>query len=438
MNSFEDVKRVQLEIELPSSVVEVAREYEHSSIEDVYAAARAEVEASGIVGRMRPKSRVAVAVGSRGVANIRTVAKAVVDTFLQHGLDPFVMPAMGSHGGGTAEGQIGVLESFGITAESMGVPVLATMEVREIGQAPGGPRFYQDTVSAGADHTFLINRVKPHTDFHGLVESGLSKMAVIGLGKKYGAFEMHERGVAGFKQFLIPAARVYEAHSNVIGGLALVENAYDETALMQVLSVADFGREKEMSLLEIAKQKMGSLAFPNIDVLVVRELGKNISGTGMDTNVIERLMIPREKEEDSPANIAAIAVLDLTPETHGNATGLGLANVTTRRVVEQIDWHVTYTNALTAGIFGMLRASLPMVMPDDRKAIQAAVRGCGRRPEVARIVWIENTLRTDRMWISPSLMKEAEAHGQIRVGEETPLTFSESGAMLSPWRMKES
>ncbi len=205
-----------------------------------------------------------------------------------------------------------------------------------------------------------------------------------------------------------------------------------------MLHISEIGKEKEMRLLEHARRAMGTLAFENIDVLVVRELGKDISGTGMDTNVIERLMIPREAEALSKANIATIAVLDLTEETHGNASGMGLANVTTLRVFEKIDWHVTYTNALTAGIFGMQRDSLPIVMPDDRMAIQAAVRGCGRKPETVRMVLIDNTLRTDHMWISPSMRSDAEQNPRIAILNEIPLAFTPAGTLKSPWRMAEA
>lgn len=438
MNTFQDVKRVELDVALPATLFEITHQYEHSPIQDVYQATKAALIASGILTALPARSRIAVAVGSRGVANIQTIAKAVVDTFLQFDLDPFITPAMGSHGGGTTQGQIELLASFGITEETMGVKLFATMDVKEIGQISGGPRLYQDTVSASADYTFLINRIKPHTDFHGPLESGLTKMAVIGLGKRIGASEMHEGGARGFEKYLLPAARIYEAHSNILGGLALVENAYDETAMIEALPISAIGKESEMHLLEAARQKMGNLAFQDIDVLVVRELGKNISGTGMDTNIIGRLMIPREKEQASEANIAAIAVLDLTTETHGNMNGLGLANITTSRVLEKIDWHVTYTNALTAGAFGMHRSSLPIVMPNDHKAIQAAIRGCGRKPELARIVFVENTLRTDRLWISPSLQHEAVQNPQLSIREQIPLRFTASWTLHSPWMMEET
>ncbi|HMN60844.1 MAG TPA: hypothetical protein PJ988_10795, partial [Anaerolinea sp.] len=398
MTTLRDAQRVQIDVDLPAALWEVTQSFDHSPIRDVYQAAADELNGSGVLDRLEPGCRVAVAVGSRGIANLAVIVRAMVDTLRRRGFDPFVTPAMGSHAGGTAEGQIELLAGMGVTQEAVGVSILASMEVKLIGQIPGGPRLYQDVVSASAGATFLINRVKPHTDFRGPLESGLAKMALIGLGKKTGATEMHDWGAAGFQKFLQPAARIYEANTNIIGGLALMEKAYDETAVIRALSMAEIGAQPEMDLLETARKQMGSLGLANIDVLVVRELGKNVSGTGMDTNIIGRLMIPREKEFGGQENIAAIAVLDLTPETHGNALGMGLANVTTLRVYEQIDWHAMYTNALTSGIFGMQRVHMPIVMPDDRMAIQAAVRGSGRSPAQARIVFVQNTLRVDHLW----------------------------------------
>jgi hypothetical protein len=433
MADFSDAQNVQLDIPLPTTLLEVTYAFEHSSIQDVYQAVCAELSASPILTRIPPKSRIAIAVGSRGLANLPLLVRAVVDVFRQRGHDPFITPAMGSHGGGTAEGQIEMLASLGVIEEMVGARIMATMDVKQIGQVPAGPAFYQDTLSASAGCTFLIGRVKPHTDFHGPLESGLAKMEVIGLGKKTGATEMHEWGASGFQRFLLPAARLYEAHSNIIGGLGVVENAYDETAVLQVLSASEIGGEKEMQLLNTARQKMGSIAFKEIDVLVVRELGKNISGTGMDTNIIGRLMIPREKEPASAANIATIAILDLTEETHGNASGVGLANVTTQRLFGKVDWFATYTNSLTSGIFGMQRVSLPIVMPNDKKAIQAAVRGCGKKPSEARIVFIENTLHLSTLWISPTLQTDAAQNPRITVRSEVPLSFTPSGVLRAPW-----
>ena len=438
MTSFNDVMRMELDINLPSTLIAISQKYNHSTINDVYQATKLELIASGIVNSLPPKSRIAVAVGSRGIANIQIIVKAVIDTFLEYNLDPFVTPAMGSHGGGTPEGQIDLLASFGVSEAFLGVKICATMDVKEIGQISGGPRLFQDSLSASADYTFLINRIKPHTDFHGPLESGLTKMAVIGLGKKIGATELHEWGVAGFQKFLLPAARLYETHTNIMGGLAVVENACDETAIIQALHISEIGKEKEMNLLEKARHEMGNLAFKNIDVLIVKELGKNISGAGMDTNIIGRLMIPREKEISNEANVCTIAVLNLTNESHGNALGIGMADVTTNRVLDKIDWYATYTNGLTSGIFGMQKVSLPIVMPDDNRAIQAAVRGCGRKPEEARLVFINNTLQTEQMWISPNLKMEAEQHPRLSITDEIPLGFTSSGNLNSPWIMEEN
>ena len=438
MSTFDGIEKLDLSVSLPATLVEITQEFDRPRVKDIGSAVQSAFQASGLLSKLPPPSRVAVAVGSRGIANLPAIVKAVVDLLRQGGMDPFVTPAMGSHGGGTADGQISVLSSLGVTPASVGAPVLATMQVKQVGQIPDGPKLYQDLVSASADFTFLISRVKPHTDFHGPLESGLTKMAVIGLGKQIGAAEMHEWGVAGFRRFLTPAARIYEAHSNIIGGLAIVENAYDETARIQALHISELGQAPERQLLEYARRNMPSLAFKDIDVLVVRKLGKNISGTGMDTNIIGRLMIPREPETPVETNIAALVVLDLTEETHGNANGIGLANVTTRRLFDKVDWPVTYTNALTSGIFGMQRVSLPIVMANDRQAIQAAIRGCGRRSPDARLVMIENTLRLDRMWISPNLRPEAEQNRRISIVKPVPLGFSPAASLCSPWEMDDA
>ena len=238
-----------------------------------------------------------------------------------------------------------------------------------------------------------------------------------------------------FLRYLGPAARVYEANTNLIGGLAIIENAYDQTAHIQWLDASEIGAATEESLLDRARSMMPSLPFPEIDVLVLRHIGKNISGTGMDTNIINRVMIPRQPEPTNGVDVAIITVLDLTRETHGNAAGIGLANVTTARVAQQIDWHATYTNSVTSGIFGMFRVSLPITMPDDHRALQVAVRGCAQPAEAARIVFIQDTLHVDRMWVSPTLRQQVEAHPQLSVTGEVPLTFDNQGTMTAPWQL---
>ena len=343
---------------------------------------------------------------------------------------------MGSHGGATPAGQKEMLAQLGVTEASIGAEIQTTMAVQQIGQIADGPPLYQGEDSAAADHALLISRIKPHTDFRSHLESGPSKMCVIGLGKQHGAALMHAGGGANFQKYLQPAARVYEANSNFVGAICPIENAYDETAEIVGLTAAEVGTAREAALLEKAKSLMATLPFPEIDVLVVRDLGKNISGTGMDTNIVSRLMIPRQPEEFGNVDVAVITVLDLTDETHGNVAGLGLANVTTARVANKIDRVATYTNAVTSGIFGMWRVSLPITMADDRRALQVSIRGCARPAEDARMVFIQDTLAVQRLWVSPNLRSAVEAHPRLSIAEEIPLAFGAKGAMASPWNLR--
>lgn len=436
MHLFEQIDTLNFPAPLPRTLLQVEQRFDAPQVADVAAAARTALEESRLLDRITPGASVAVGAGSRGVANIGGVVKAVVARLREAGAQPFVFPAMGSHGGATAEGQRTILAELEVTEESVGAEIRATMEVREIGRVPDGPPLFQDLISAAADATLLINRVKPHTDFRSHIESGLAKMEVIGLGKQHGAALMHSLGVGGFQRFLEPAARIYERTSNMVGGLALLENAYDQTAEIVGLHASEIGGPKEARLLERAKALMASLPFDQIDVLVLRYLGKNISGTGMDTNIIGRLMIPRQPENFGGPDTAVIALLDLTDETHGNAAGIGLANVTTRRAAGKVDWAATYTNAITSGIFGMHRVHLPITMADDRRALEVALRGCGEPQETARMVFIRDTLTLDRLWVSPSLRSTVEEHPRLRIVGETPLDFAEDGTMAHPWALR--
>jgi hypothetical protein len=433
MDLFNQIQTLDFPVSLPQTLLAVEQRFEAPRAADVAQAARSALEESGGLAQISAEASVAVGVGSRGIANLPLIVKAVIDRLRAAGARPFVIPAMGSHGGATAEGQRTMLAELGVTPESVGAEIRATMEVRQIGHLPDGPPLFQDVIAAAADHTLLIGRIKPHTDFRGQLESGLAKMSVIGLGKQQGAAIMHEWGVAGFQRFLAPAARIYEANTNLVGGLAILENAYDQTAEIVGLPAAEIGGPKEVELLIRAKGLMASLPFPEIEGLVVRQLGKDISGTGMDTNIIGRLMIPRQPEEFGGPDVAVITVLDLTEATHGNAAGIGLANVTTARAAGKIDWQATYTNAITSGIFGMQRVSLPITLADDRQALQVALRCCGHSPETARLVFIHNTLTLDRLWVSPSLRPQVEAHPRLSLIDETPLAFSPAGTMRSPW-----
>lgn len=435
MKLLEQIKQLDFPADLPNSLLSIKQTFEAPDVGDINAAAKRALKEGGLLARMKPGATVAVGVGSRGIANLPKIVKATIEGLREAGLKPFVLPAMGSHGGATAEGQKTMLAELGVTEESVGAEIRATMEVKEIGRIPDGPPLFQDLISAGADHCLLISRVKPHTDFRSHLESGPSKMCVIGWGKQHGAAIMHGGGGANFQKYLAPAARIYEKNTNFVGALAVVENAYDGTAKIEGLTADKVGLEPEENLLKEAKSLMASLPFPEIDVLVVRNLGKNISGTGMDTNIISRLLIPRQPEAFGNIDIAVIVVLDLTEETHGNACGMGLANVTTARVVNKIDWISTYTNTITSGIFGMYRTSLPLTMPDDRAALQVAMRGCARPWADARIVFIQDTLTLDHMWVSPNLRQAVEAHPRLSVKEETPLQFDSFGNLRCPWAL---
>lgn len=435
MKLLEQIKTLNFPAPLPNTLLEVEQRFDAPNVDNVVEATRKALAESGLTAQMSPGDTVAVGVGSRGIANLTEIVRTTVEYLKTIGMRPFITPLMGSHGGATVEGQIDVLAKLDITFQSVGAEVKATMDVVEIGRVSNGPPLFQDTLTAAADHTLLINRVKPHTSFRSHIESGLAKMAVIGMGKQQGAATMHSGGVENLIKYIASAARIYETSTNLVGGLAIVENAYHQTAEIVALTANEIGGPKEIQLLDRAKLLLAGLPFAAIDILVVQELGKNISGTGMDTNVIGRLLIPRQPEDFGGPDIAIIAVLDLTDQTHGNATGLGLANVTTARVAKKLDWTAFYTNALTSGILNMRRSSLPMTMADDQRALQAAMLGCGQPPESATVVFIRNTLDLDRLWISPNLQSTVETHSRLSVVGEIPLTFAENGAMVSPWTL---
>lgn len=433
MRFIEQIQLLDFYTRIPSMLLEVEQRLDTQEVEDIAFATRWALEQSSLLDNLSPGMSVALGVGSRGIKNISVIVKTVIERLRELHVKPFIIPAMGSHGGATAEGQRAILAELGITSKTVGAEIRATMKVKKIGSLPGGPDLFQDINAANADATLLINRVKPHTDFQSNIESGLSKMAVIGLGKRRGAEAMHRYGARGFREFLSPAARIYERNTNLIGGLAIIENAFGKTNSITALIASQIGGLIEKNLLKKARSLLPKLPFSEIDILVLREIGKDISGTGMDTNVIGRLMIPREPENINRPDIAVITVLDLSKGTKGNAAGLGLANITTIRVVEKIDWISTYTNSVISGIFGMGRSGVPMTMSNDQKALQVAVRCCGRAREDVRIVFAKNTCEVKRLWISLNLRNKVESNPNLAIIRKVPLSFSPEGVMTSPW-----
>jgi hypothetical protein len=375
-----------------------------------------------------PGARIAVAGGSRGIANIAPFTRAVVDFLREAGAQPFVLPAMGSHGGATAEGQIGVLASYGITPESMGCPVESTMEVVQVGQLADGTPVMINKLSLESEGIVLINRIKPHTSFRGPFESGLMKMLTIGLGSHKGATLAHSQGAQGLAR-LIPAwGEVILKKAPVLLGVALVEDPYEQTAAIEVLRPGQFA-SREPQLLALARENMPRILVQGIDVLVVEEMGKDISGTGMDTNVLGRMMLPGVKEPDEPG-VARIVTLSLSERTHGNANGMGLADIVTRRLFDAIDFKATYANAFTSTFLN--RAYVPVVMDTDRQAIEAALEVQRLAdPARARLARIKNTLDLAQIQLSESLYEEFKSHPQLeQVGPLELMEFSADGKLI--------
>jgi len=398
------------------------------AIEDIPGRVRAELQP--MLKRVARHDRVAITAGSRGIANVTGVLRACGDLIRAAGGDPFVMPAMGSHGGATADGQRDVLAGYGITRDSVGMAIVSSMEVQEIGSLDGMPVF-MSTTALEADHVLLVNRVKPHTDFRGSVESGLAKICAIGLGKQRGAQILHSYGTRGLTELMPRAARLMiDKTGKIVGGLAILENAYDHTASIHFVEPDGIGSAVEEALQAQAKKLIGGLPFESLDVLIIDEMGKDVSGTGMDTNVLGRMFVPGVPEEPRP-RITAVVVLDLTEQSHGNAIGMGLADFTTDRVVSKIDWQATYMNGYTSGIGGLLRNRLPNVLPNDRAAIATAIRMCGQPDQAKlRLARIKNTLVPGSVEFSPSLLEEAGAAHVELTREARPMQFDSDGRLL--------
>jgi hypothetical protein len=394
-------------------------------VDDIDAVARAEVRRV-LAAAPGPPGPVAVGVGSRGIANLAAIVGAVVGELRAACYEPFIVPAMGSHGGGTPEGQLEVLAGYGISERALGVPVRATMETTVIGELDGLP-VPIDRFVVEADRAFLVCRVKPHTDFRGPIGSGAAKMAAIGMGKQVGAAALHALGVPGLRDRM-PAVGRFVAEKLLLGALGIVENEFDETQSLSGLLPADVAGPREAELLEQARASLPSLPFEPIDVLVVERIGKDVSGTGMDPNVTGRWLIAGLEEPDPPP-VRCIVALSLTEASHGNALGVGLADFVTQRLADAIDPDVTYTNGLTAGWMGLARLRLPVVLPTDRDAITVAASASGRRPdEPLRLVWIQDTLHTRVVAASSALCEEVDGDLEV-LGDLFDVPLDAAGAL---------
>ncbi|MGH8868237.1 MAG: lactate racemase domain-containing protein [Actinomycetes bacterium] len=390
-----------------------------------------------LCARLQPGTRVAVAVGSRGVANLSAVVQAVVARLVEAGAEPYVVPAMGSHGGGTADGQRQVLADLGVSEETVGVPVRATMDTVVVGRTPDGFEVHLDAEAAAADGILVVNRVKAHTDFRsetpeGTFGSGLAKMSVIGLGNHAGASRVHAYGSASLPRHIRAAATVLREAGHLLGGVALIENAADRTARVAAVDADGIGGPAEADLLDDARSRAGALPVDTLDVLVVDMMGKDISGSGMDTNTLGRIWVPGVEEPDRP-QVTAVTVHDLTPTSHGNAAGIGLADLVPFRVIDKIDLHATYLNSITSGTGGLRRGRLPMVLATDADVVCAAVRMSGQPdPGQLRLARVRSTRHLDTLMVSEALCADGPPPGYEVRGPAAPVAFTPEGD-LPPW-----
>lgn len=403
-------------------MIPVTQRFPGDKVDNIEKTTREQIQKTGV--RFKKGSRIAITAGSRGIANIATITKAAVDEVKSQGALPFIIPAMGSHGGATPEGQREVLEHYGVTEEAMGAPIISSMDVVSIPNEGNDFRLYMSKDAYESDGVIVINRIKPHTDFHGQVESGLMKMCVIGLGKHAQALEMHRLGVYGLRELVPKAARKILATGKIQLGIGIVENALDETFAIEA---ADFrGIEAlDARLLDLARKNMPSIPIDRLDLLIVDELGKDKSGTGLDTNIIGRMGILGQEDSDGP-DISYIIACSLTKASGGNALGMGLADFITQDFYDEIDFPVTYENVMTSSF--IKRGRMPIVARDEAQAVEWALRAMGpKNPDDILVMRIKSTLELGNLQVSPATMEKImqgpvfkEREIQV-LGEATPI-----------------
>ncbi|RSL33608.1 DUF2088 domain-containing protein [Salibacterium salarium] len=375
---------------------------------------------------IKPKSRIAITVGSRGIDQLKTVIGTIVEKIKEQNADPFIVPAMGSHGGGDAIAQQKILASYGITEEQVGAPIISSMKVVEIGRLRDGTPLYCDQTAYMADGIIIVNRIKPHTSFRGEIESGLTKMMTIGLGKHKGATAFHQKGFESMGEMLTQAAPIYLKNAPITMGVALIENSIDKLSKLEVVEPNEWFK-KEIDLLQNAWQRMPELPVNTIDVLVIDEMGKNISGAGMDPNIINRAGSPAFTPAPAP-NINKIVVLDLTDESDGNAIGVGVADLITRRLVDKINLNDMYANAFTSTV--LTGSRIPIPIKNDRDAIALAVKTSNKTQKI-NLVHIKNTLEISELWVSEDCLSEINEKRGVSILKESKIQFDDNGNLLN-------
>lgn len=415
-------------MQLPKMIT-VKQYFPHYRLDDVASVVRKELRRSGLADRIKPGQVVGITAGSRGITNITTILAEVVSFIKSLNARPEILAAMGSHGGGTADGQRKVLEMLNITEAKVGAPVRTCAECRQIGMIKQHIPVYVTEIALRCDAIIVVNRIKPHTAFHGPAESGLQKMMTIGLGGPEGAKTIHRSGATELHLVIPAAAKFIMKKLPIVMGLAILEDAHKDTMKITCMPPEQFTSCEE-DLLNEARSVFPSLPVKELDLLIVEKMGKNYSGTGMDTNVIGRMRIAGVPEPKYP-RIQRIVVLDLAEESHGNATGIGLADFTTRRLVEKIDWDATITNVITSTF--VMRAMQPITLPDDRSAIEVALQSLGNvDPQDARVIHIKNTLQLASMRASTALLPELRQNNAVKTeGIPMELEFNHKPAFDS-------
>ena len=398
---------------------EVRQIFDDTHIADVPAAVVEALGRPGTLDRIRAGQSVAIAVGSRGIRDIADIVRTLATAVKEAGAKPFIVPAMGSHGGATAGGQTRLLADYGVTERFIGCPVVSDMSTVPLGETEHRVRVFFDKNAYAADAVILCNRIKPHTDFRGKYESGLAKQIVIGLGKQDGAEACHAHKVESMSRNIRDAAELALARTRIVFGLGIVENAYERAVSVSAIPAAAI-LEEEPALLELARSRMASILLSPFDVLVIDEIGKNISGAGMDPNITGRFAEPSCASGGAEAQ--RCVVLDITEQSHGNGLGLGFADFSVTRAFDKFDFETVYPNIITNALPQTGR--LPVILANDLLAIRAAVKTCNlidfNNPSIVRI---KNTLQLERMFISEALLDRAAAHNQIKI-LRGPLDFS--------------
>lgn len=408
------------------AMARVRQTFDSQEITDPEAAVRRELSRPEIRSTIRPGMTIAITAGSRGIASHKRILKTIVDMVKEAGAHPFVVPAMGSHGGATAQGQLEVLAGFGITPEYLGCPVKSSMDTVQAGVSPEGHPVHIDKNAHGADGIILVNKVKPHTAFRGPHESGLMKMMTIGLGKQFGASLCHQAGFKNMGRLVPMFANVILDRCNILFGLAIVENAYSRTCILEAALARDIPGT-DARLLVKARSLMPRILFDDIAVLVIDEIGKNFSGDGQDPNVSSRFATPYASGDFS---IQKVCVLDISEKSHGIMIGAGCADTCTRRLVDKADLEASYINAITSTVFKCVR--LPMILKNDYYAMAACIRTCNEvdRDQI-RMVRIPNTLEIGEILISESMMADARKNPRIEIlSEPEPMRFDENGNLI--------